>query len=207
MRLESNTVRAVAWPCHRTPPGTGKNEGRRRYEHRPLRNTIFARSPRGGSQAHDRTPSPHVTRPRSVPPTKPPAPCTVTLPAHRPHAGTPAPTPIIMSVSRQTVSRSPARSMRPRPCLRASCPAEKSGAMRGGLEPRSSFACPRPATSPLRACPPSARLIRLRTAIGGRVRSARALPQAQPIAARVARPFPRSLARPALPRRRLAGRR
>ena len=83
----------------------------------------------------------------------PPAPCTVTLPAHQRHAGTPPPAPLDMSASRQAVSRMPARSMRPRPCLRASCPG-RFGAMREQEEPRSSFARPRPATSPLRACPP-----------------------------------------------------
>ncbi len=82
----------------------------------------------------------------------PPAPCTVTLPAHQRHAGTPPPAPIIMSASRQSLSRIPARSMRPRPCLRASCP-ERFGAMRSGLEPRSSFACPRLASSPIQPCP------------------------------------------------------
>jgi len=59
----------------------------------------------------------------------------------------------------------PARSMRPKPFLRASCPAEGLARCASGLEPRSSFACPRPATSPLRACPPP-RAIRLRAVVG-----------------------------------------
>jgi hypothetical protein len=36
--------------------------------------------------SHPRNPPPHVSRPRSVPAMKPTAPCTVTLPAHQPHA-------------------------------------------------------------------------------------------------------------------------
>ena len=48
-------------------PGTGKNGDRRRYEHR-LSNTIFCAFAARGSQAHDRHPPPHASRPRSVPP-------------------------------------------------------------------------------------------------------------------------------------------
>ena len=47
----------------------------------------------GAIQPSTHNPPPHVSRLRSVPPMNPPAPCAVTLPAHRPHACTPPPAP------------------------------------------------------------------------------------------------------------------
>ena len=82
-------------------------------------------------------------------------------PAARP---TPPPAPFNMPASRQTVCRIPTRTMRHNPCLRASCP-KCQARCASSLEPRSSFACPRPATSPLRACPPP-RAMWLRAVVG-----------------------------------------
>ena len=77
----------------------------------------------------------------------PPAPCAVTLPAHQPPALTPPPAPLKLPASRRAVSRMPTRSMR-----RASCPKSQARCALA-VEPRSSFACPRLALSPIQPCP------------------------------------------------------
>ncbi len=111
----------------------------------------------------------------------PPAPCTVTLPAHRPPASTPPPAPFSVSASRESVSRIPARTMRHNPCLRASCP-EGFGALRVAVtnhaHPSLARGCPRRQSSLARLRSP----IRLRAAVSSRAASSRALPQAQPSA-------------------------
>ena len=91
----------------------------------------------------------------------PPAPSTVTLPAHRPPARTPPPAPRCVPVSRRAMSRIPTRSMR-----YASCPKSQARCA-SGCEPRSSFACPRLSTSPIQPCPPP-RAMWLRAAVGVR---------------------------------------
>ena len=68
--------------------------------------------------------------------------------------------------------------------------------MRAALRATLILRLPAPCHVAAQGLPASARLIRLRTAIGNRARSARALPQARHIAARAARPCrARSLAR------------
>jgi hypothetical protein len=103
-------------------------------------------------QAHDPQPPPHASRPRSVPPMNPPAPCTVTLPAHRPHASHRRP--------RHSACRCPAEpclEFQPAPCATIHVSAHRApeGLAQGARrdEPRSSFACPRLSTSPIQPCP------------------------------------------------------
>ena len=111
----------------------------------------------------------------------PPAPCAVTLPAHRPHACTPPPAPHNVPASRRAVSRIPTRTMRHNPRLRASCPG-RFGAVRVGVtnhaHPSLARGCPRRQSSLARLRSP----MWLRTAVSGRAASRRALPQAQPSA-------------------------
>jgi len=94
---EQRAVRArgQAPPASAAFPGAGKNEGRWRLQAPPSATQPFCVR-HADSQARNRTPPPHVPRPRSVPPAIPPAPCTVTLPAHEPRAFTPPPAPLNM---------------------------------------------------------------------------------------------------------------
>jgi len=64
----------------------------------------------------------------------------------------PPPAPFSMSASRESVSRTPTRTMRHSPRLRASCPNSQAQCA-SSYEPRSSFACPRLSTSPIQPCP------------------------------------------------------
>ena len=78
----------------------------------------------------------------------PPAPCAVTLPAHRPPACTPPPAPFkFVGVPPSRVSNS-----NPQHAPRILPPEVRRGA-RWRYEPRSSFACPRLSTSPIQPCP------------------------------------------------------
>jgi hypothetical protein len=87
---------------------------------------------------------PHASRPRSVPPMNPPAPCAVTLPAHRPPASHRRP---LHSACRRPAAQR--LDFQPAPCATIHVSAHRAPqkAWRGArwrYEPRSSFACPRP---------------------------------------------------------------
>jgi hypothetical protein len=138
----------------RTPPD-GQDERTRRRDRTDAGNgwlSVIATSAPHRSQAQDRHPPPHASRPRSVPPMNPPAPCTVTLPAHRPPASHRRP--------RRSACRRPATrclKFQPAPCATIHVSAHRApeGLARGARrdEPRSSFACPGLATSPIQPCP------------------------------------------------------
>ena len=94
----------------------------------------------------------------------PPAPCTVTLPAHRPPASHRRP--------RHSACRRPANrclEFQPAPCATIHVSAHRApeGLAQGARrdEPRSSFACPRLSASPIQPCPPP-RAMWLRAAVG-----------------------------------------
>ena len=90
----------------------------------------------------------------------PPAPSAVTLPARQPPTGTPPPAPA------QRASVPPGAVTNSSPQHAPRILPQKSGAMRVEGEPRSSFACPRRATSPLAACPPPRAYVAPRRRIG-----------------------------------------
>ena len=122
-----------------------------------------------------RSPPPHAPRPRSVPPTNPPAPCTVTLPAHRPPASHRRPP---HSACRRPANRyldfQPAAcSAHPAPNIR-----RDARAVTNHAHPSLARALPRRRSGLARLRSP----MWLRAAGSSRAASSRALPQAQPSA-------------------------
>ena len=121
------------------------------------------------------TTHPHASRPRSVPPTNPPAPCTVTLPAHRPPASHRRPP---HSACRRPANR--CLDFQPAACAAHPAPniRRDARAVTNHAHPSLARGCPRRQSSLARLRSP----MWLRTAVSSRAASSRALPQAQPSA-------------------------
>ena len=132
-------------------PGLFRRDVRRRFP-TPILLGACLLLERPPASNRDHNPPPHASRPCSVPPIEPPAPCTVTLPAHQPHASHRRPLRALcrrpaVCFSNPAAQRAPQAAFpRTLPQCQARCA--------NRYEPRSSLTCPRPATSPLRACPP-----------------------------------------------------